>query len=184
MYVSRSRRAVILSLILLAGGGLAIGKAADAPAHEAVAPAVPYDAGTVRFLANSEQTEGRYAVVEVEEQPGYLTPSHRHDHMDETFYVLEGVLRVTLDGVTRDHPAGSFVIIPRGAVHTQGSGSGQPVRAIITMTPGGFEHFFQGRVELARHTRRGEPAFREGMMKLVRENARWIQHAEPTGPDR
>ena len=140
------------------------------------------DAGTVRFLATSEQTGGRFAVLEVEEKPGYLTPPHRHDAMDETFYVLEGVLRVTMDGKTVDHPAGSFVVIPRGKVHAQGSGTDKPVRVVITVTPGGFEGFFAGRVELARTARRGEPAFDEGMMKLLQENAQWLQPAEPPVP--
>ena len=64
---------------------------------------------------------------------------------------------------------------PRGAVHSQGSADERPVRVVMTMVPGGFEAFFAGRVELARHTRRGEPGFEDGMWKLLRENERWIQ---------
>jgi quercetin dioxygenase-like cupin family protein len=159
--------------------GAAHGEVVAAPSTGASsAPVLPYDAGTVRFLATSAQTGGRFAVVELVEKPGYMTPPHRHDHMDEAFYVLDGTLRVTMDGSTEDHPQGSFVIVPRGEVHAQGSGSDGPVRVLITMTPGGFEAFFAGRVELARHTQRGEPAFAEGMSTLLRENARWIQPAD------
>lgn len=140
----------------------------------------PYDAGTVRFLATSEQTGGRFAVLELVEQGGYMTPPHRHDHMDESFHVLEGVLRVSLAGSTVDYGPGSFVLIPRGVVHAQGSASDQPVRVVMTLVPGGFEAFFAGRVDLARHTRRGEPGFDDAMGELLRENARWIQ---PRAPD-
>jgi quercetin dioxygenase-like cupin family protein len=142
------------------------------------APPSPYDAGTVPFLATSAQTLGRFAVVELAEKPGYMTPPHRHDHMDETFYVLDGTLRVTMEDSTMDHPQGSFVIVPRGTIHVQGSGPMDRSAVLITLTPGGFEAFFAGRVELARHTQRGEPAFAEGMSKLLRENARWIQPAD------
>lgn len=145
-------------------------------------PAGPqsYDAGNVRFLATSEQTGGRFAVLELAEQGGYMTPPHRHDHMDESFNVLEGVLRVSMAGSTVDHGPGSFVVIPRGVVHAQGSASDQPVRVVMTMVPGGFEAFFAGRVELARHTRRGDPGFDDAMWELLRENAQWI---EPEAPE-
>ena len=105
------------------------------PAPASPAPQ-PYDAGTVRFLATSEQTGGRFAVVELAEQGGYMTPPHRHEHMDESFHVLEGVLRVTMAGRTVDHGPGSFVVIPRGVVHAQGSADDRPVRVVMTMVPG------------------------------------------------
>ena len=150
---------------------------AEPAAQPAPAPPAPqpYDGGTVRFLTTSEQTGGRFAVVELAEQGGYLAPPHRHEHMDESFHVLDGVLRVTMAGTTVDHGPGAFVVIPRGVVHSQGSADDRPVRVVMTMVPGGFEAFFAGRVELARHTRRGEPGFEDGMWKLLRENERWIQ---------
>ena len=150
---------------------------AESAAQPAPAPPAPqaYDAGTVRFLSTRAQTGGRCAVVELAEQGGYLAPPHRHEHMDESFHVLDGVLRVTMAGTTVDHGPGAFVVIPRGVVHSQGSADDRPVRVVMTMVPGGFEAFFAGRVELARHTRRGEPGFEDGMWKLLRENERWIQ---------
>ncbi|MGI8732857.1 MAG: hypothetical protein ACR2LM_06100 [Pyrinomonadaceae bacterium] len=50
-----------------------------------------YDAGTVRFLASSEDTNGAWSLVQVKEMPGYKTNLHRHNTTDEAFYVLEGV---------------------------------------------------------------------------------------------
>src|SRR5688500_5968485 len=68
------------------------------PKSVALKPAEPdeleYDAGTVRFLASSEETAGAWSLVEVKEIPGYKTPLHRHNSTDEAFYVLEGVLTV------------------------------------------------------------------------------------------
>src|SRR5213075_2189023 len=55
-----------------------------------------YDAGTVRFLASSEDTNGAWSLVELKEMPGYHTNLHRHNHTDEAFYVMEGVLTVKI----------------------------------------------------------------------------------------
>ena len=44
-----------------------------------------YDAGTVRFLASSEDTNGAWSLVELTEKPGYKTRLHRHIYTDETY---------------------------------------------------------------------------------------------------
>ena len=46
-----------------------------------------YDAGTVRFLATSVDTNGAWSLVELKEMPGYHTNLHRHNHTDEAFRV-------------------------------------------------------------------------------------------------
>ena len=35
------------------------------------APELPYDAGTLRFLASSEETNGAWSMFEAKEMPGY-----------------------------------------------------------------------------------------------------------------
>ncbi len=50
-------------------------------------PEFTYDAGTVRYLASSEDTNGAWSLVEVKEMPGYKTNLHRHNNTDEAFYV-------------------------------------------------------------------------------------------------
>ena len=49
-----------------------------------------WDGGKVKFIASSEETGGRWTVMEVTERPGYKTPVHRHNFTDEQFYVMEG----------------------------------------------------------------------------------------------
>src|SRR5690606_5964010 len=89
-----------LAFTLWPSGSTAQSAQAEPAAQPAPAPPAPqpYDGGTVRFLTTSEQTGGRFAVVELAEQGGYLAPPHRHEHMDERFHVLAGVLRVTMAG--------------------------------------------------------------------------------------
>jgi quercetin dioxygenase-like cupin family protein len=123
--------------------------------------ALPYDAGTVRFLASSGDTKGAWSLVELTEMPGYKTNLHRHNHTDEAFYVLEGVLTVKIDATVSEYPAGSYVLIPRGTPHAQGNGGKVPVRILLTMTPGGFERSFKDRAELFKTAKPSEPDFRQ-----------------------
>jgi quercetin dioxygenase-like cupin family protein len=92
-----------------------------------------------KVLLRSEQTGGHVAVVEL--TGGGRPPLHRHD-FDETFYILEGELTFQLgdDVVTRK--AGEIAFAPRGVPHTYANLSGAPARALLVITPAGFERYF------------------------------------------
>jgi quercetin dioxygenase-like cupin family protein len=64
--------------------------------------------------------------------PGYHTNLHRHNHTDEAFYVMEGVLTVKINDTLSDYPAGSYVLIPRGTAHAQGNRGKVPARILLT----------------------------------------------------
>jgi len=119
-----------------------------------------YDAGTVRFLATSEDTNSAWSLVELKEMPGYHTNLHRHNHTDEAFYVMEGVLTVKINEKISEYPAGSYVLIPRGTPHAQVNRGKVPARILLTMTPGGFERSFKDRVELFKTAKPDDPDFR------------------------
>ena len=146
------------------------------------APPLAYDAGTLRHLVPAASTGGRFAVVELTEQPPYRTPAHQHPEMDESFYVLEGTLALEMDGRSHRLPAGSYVHIPRGTVHAQGSADGQPVRLLTTLSPGAFEQFFLDRVELAKAVGRDDPGFQDRMLEIVRRYPRWLAPPAPVSP--
>jgi mannose-6-phosphate isomerase-like protein (cupin superfamily) len=143
----------------------------DRPKMIALKPGEPaeltYDAGTARFLVSSEDTNGAWSLVQLKEMPGYHTNLHRHNHTDEAFYVLEGVLTVNVGDKISDYPAGSYVLIPRGTPHAQGNRGKVPARILLTMTPGGFERSFKDRVELFKTAKPDDPDFR----KKRKENA-------------
>lgn len=142
-----------------------------APTLIAVKPGEPvsldYDAGTIRMLASSAETNGAWSLVEIKEMPGYHTNLHQHNHTDEAFYVLEGVLTVKFQNKISEYPAGSYVLIPRGTPHAQGNRGKVPVKLLLTMTPGGFERSFIDRAELFKTTKPDDPDFR----KKRKENA-------------
>jgi mannose-6-phosphate isomerase-like protein (cupin superfamily) len=61
----------------------------------------------VKFIAETTQTGGREAVLELTEMPGYKTAWHRHNNCEESFYVIEGTLTIRLRDQISDLPTGS-----------------------------------------------------------------------------
>lgn len=83
-------------------------------------------------LASIAQSEGRVTqrlldhasgarscvVSLIKTPPGDASPEGLHVHaVDQHFYVLEGTLRVEVDGRVLDAGAGSLVVIPAGTAH-------------------------------------------------------------------
>ena len=58
----------------------------------------------------------------VELDPGANLPAHSHPH-EQSGTVISGVLRLTIDGETRDLHAGDAYIIPGGVEHSAVAGS-------------------------------------------------------------
>lgn len=57
-------------------------------------------------------------------EAGKLPPAHYHPRQDERFEVLEGALRVVLDGRERRVGAGESFEVPRGTVHAMAAAEG------------------------------------------------------------
>ena len=68
---------------------------------------------------------------------GSPPPKHWHPNQDEHFRVLEGELRVRVDGEERTLAAGEEIEIPRGAVHQMWNPGGSQVRARWQTRPAG-----------------------------------------------
>jgi quercetin dioxygenase-like cupin family protein len=90
-------------------------------------------------LLRSEESDGQLAIVEL--GGGGRPPLHRHD-FDETFYLLEGELTFQLDDQVFTRRAGELAFAPRGVAHTYANLSGAPARALLVITPAGFERYF------------------------------------------
>jgi quercetin dioxygenase-like cupin family protein len=90
-------------------------------------------------LLRSEQSRGHVALVEL--TGGGRPPLHRHD-FDEAFYILEGELTFQLGVEVFTRRAGELAFAPRGTPHTYANLSGTPARALLVITPAGFERHF------------------------------------------
>ena len=98
------------------------------------------------------EVEGRWG------SEGKPPPAHYHPDQDERFQVLEGSLRVRLEGEERELSAGETLEIPRGVSHLMWNPGPEPARAIWQTRPAGrTEEWFrsidalysEGRVEPA-----------------------------------
>lgn len=78
-----------------------------------------------------------------------VPPPHSHAHNEECVYVLEGLLRYTVDDVTRDLAPGDCMATPRGAVHAFSNPGTGPARALVMMTPDMGAQYFVDVAELA-----------------------------------
>ena len=71
---------------------------------------------------------------------GYGSPLHRHDNDEETFLVLDGELRVEVDGLQRAAGPGAIAVLPRALAHSFVVTS--PTARFLTLhTPAGFDDF-------------------------------------------
>lgn len=98
--------------------------------------------GRHTWLATEEETGGAFLLFEDALEHGKDTPLHRHDHSDETFYMLSGEILLDLDGDRRNIGAGGIAIIPRGIPHAFKVISVE-ARMLCLQTPGGGERFYR-----------------------------------------
>jgi quercetin 2,3-dioxygenase len=90
------------------------------------------------LLIGSEQTNGKLTMTTVEMPKGPGLPAHAHERTYEALMVLEGRLRVTLDGDERVLTRGDTASIPAGTVHAY-SGDGHYTKVLTMSAPGGLE---------------------------------------------
>jgi len=117
--------------------------------------------GLVRILADSAVTGGSWSALERTEPPGTRTALHRHNQMDEAFYVVSGTFTVYLAGSLQQLSPGGFVYIPRGTPHAQGNSSPSAVKIVSFFSPGGWEQSARDRAALHAEHPAGTPAFAE-----------------------
>ena len=93
--------------------------------------------------AGSEDTSGTFTLVEAVTPPEGGPLPHIHHREDKTFYVLEGELEfMVADDILRVS-AGSWLVVPKGTLHTFKNTGTRPARYLQVLTPAGIEKFFE-----------------------------------------
>jgi len=122
-----------------------------------------------RFLATSEDTNGKYAMWEALVPPGGGPPPHVHSREEESFYILEGEITFTIDGKPLVATAGMFANMPVGMPHSFKNESSKPARMLISVAPAGLEKmFFEFGVPLAEGATTALPPTKEEIEKLLK----------------
>jgi quercetin 2,3-dioxygenase len=96
-------------------------------------------------LLSSAETEGQFGIITALAPAGDIIPTHSHDDTHETFFVLEGEVRVFVQdrhGVktSRLLEVGDFAYVPAGLPHAYRVESDAKMLGVVS---GGFERFFQ-----------------------------------------
>jgi quercetin 2,3-dioxygenase len=96
-------------------------------------------------LLSGDETDGQFGIITADSPAGDIIPTHSHNETHETFYVLEGKVRLFFeDGEGQKQSqlldAGDFGFVPAGFAHAYKIE--EAARMMGTLS-GGFERFFQ-----------------------------------------
>lgn len=103
-------------------------------------PSVRVPGHPYQLKARSEDTGGAYALVEAT-VTGEGPPQHIHGAEEEAFYVLEGEVDIQVGDETVHGTKGSFVLIPRGTVHTFWNVGHSPAKLLVIISLPGMEEY-------------------------------------------
>jgi quercetin dioxygenase-like cupin family protein len=115
--------------------GLFIQPADDGPVYSIVGD-------VYRIVASGEQTGGAFALIDALVPPGGGPPPHWHTREDESFFVLEGMVTFTVDGLPNEAGPGTFVHVKKEVRHSFRNNTDRPARMLIHVAPAGLERYF------------------------------------------
>jgi len=109
-----------------------------------------------------------------------VPPPHSHSANEELVYVLEGTLRYTVGGETRDLQPGDSMATPRGIVHAFSNPHTVVARALVINTPDIGPQYFR---EVASIINAGGPPDRARLMATM-QSFGLVPAAPPGAPQR
>jgi len=118
----------------------------------------------IRYLVDGAESGG-LGVFEMKVPPGALVPPpHSHSNNEECVYVLEGVLRYSVDDEARELRPGDWMSTPRGSVHHFSNPGDRAARALVMLTPDIGARYFR---EVAAVANVGGPPDRTKLMEIM-----------------
>jgi quercetin dioxygenase-like cupin family protein len=93
-------------------------------------------------LADSEETDGHFGLMEMIVPKGREPSRHLHYADDEGFYVLEGRVTFYVGQESDKADPGTFVFLPHGVPHSY-TFETDVVRMLSIVAPGGLERHFR-----------------------------------------
>jgi mannose-6-phosphate isomerase-like protein (cupin superfamily) len=121
---------------------------------------VPGDGGETVFLVGDTYTTllpgtatgGEFTLLEALVLPDAGPPPHAHGREAETFFLLEGHMVFTVDGVDHEAEPGATIYVPKDVVHSYRNVGAGPAKMLFMYSPAGMEGMFP---ELGKPGRRG-----------------------------
>lgn len=107
-------------------------------------PIIPIGQSSVRLLSVGGDTADLSSAEEIRVPPGFAgPPPHFHERTNHSWYVVEGELRLTVDGVPHDLKPGGFVYVPVGTSHKFANPTSRRAAMVEFTTPGGFDRYLE-----------------------------------------
>lgn len=105
----------------------------------------------ILIKADEQVTQAAYRLYESTVPPaGQGAPPHLHELAEEGFYVLEGTLSIRLAEREVRAEAGTFVLVPRGVVHSFHNPLPEAARYLVIWSPAWAGRYFEELWELER----------------------------------
>lgn len=105
-----------------------------------------YGGGVHTWLATRAETGGAFLLFDDIMTRGKTTPLHSHPEVDETLYMLEGEIALSVDSREQTLGQGAVAMVPRGVPHAFLVTSVR-ARILFLETPGSSEAFYRGASE-------------------------------------
>lgn len=121
---------------------------------------------SIRYLIDGSASDGM-GLFELTVPPGSnVPPPHSHSKNDECIYLLEGRLRYSVDGNTRDLGQGDWMFSPKGSLHQFSNPHAQTARALVIQTPDIGAQYFR---DVAAVVNAGGPPDRMKLLAVMAE---------------
>jgi len=104
------------------------------------------DNQTIKLSSND--TNGKFTIVENYNAPGTGIPMHVHENEDELFRILEGEMEFDTQGKISVLTAGDMILLPRQIPHAFRVVGNKNARAMVTVFPSGIEEMFEQLAQL------------------------------------
>lgn len=96
------------------------------------------------FKALGREDDGDLSLMERTLPPGgRRPPAHRHTNCSEAYFVLDGLVSVTIEGEELTVGPEGFVLVPRGTAHTFGNAGESEARLLVIHAPA-MDAYFAG----------------------------------------
>ncbi len=130
-------------------GGAGEVSAVHRPAAQACEVETP--TGAAAYLATGASTGGDFGLYRWDMSGPPTGPGpHFHRTLSESFFILDGAVRIHTGDRWIDTGAGDFIYVPPGGIHGFRNESGAPASMLILFTPGApREGYFEGLAAVA-----------------------------------
>ncbi len=136
---------------------------------------------SVRYFRDGSK-EKQMGAFELVVPPGSMVPPpHSHSENEEMIYVLEGTLKYSVDGESRDLKPGESMFTPKGSVHGFSNPFSATARALVVLTPDVGAAYFR---EVAAVVNAGGPPDRSKMMQIMEKYGLKVAAPGPQGAPR